>query len=141
MLVKLLKLIKSRKETVALLAVFLALLIAALLVGFKDNIPGIVLSYLAAIVLVFLLTLNWHEVRKFLILLGASIAGFLVFLWLNNAFSALGGTTGDSTILSSLLEFVRVVFFYIIVFICPVCWVVGAGGSVMMFIRRKKTRL
>lgn len=141
MLVKLLNFIKSRKETVALLAVFLALLIAALLVGFKDSITGIVLSYLVAIVLVFLLTLNWQGVKKFLILLGASVAGFFVFLWLSNVLDALGVTSGDGTILSSLLEFLRVVFFYIIVFICPVCWVVGAGGSVMMFIRRKKTRL
>lgn len=140
-MVKLLKLIKSRKETVALLAVFLALLIAALLVGFKDSVTGIVLSYLATIVLVFLLTFNWHEVKKFLILLGASIAGFLVFIWLHNVLDAMGVTTGDGTILSSLLGFVRVVFFYIIVFICPVCWVVGAAGSVMVFIRRKKTRL
>ena len=141
MLEKLLKLIKSRKEAVALVAVFLVLLIAALLVGFKDNIPGIVLSYLAAIVLVFLLTLNWHEVKKFLILLGASVAGFLVFIWLHNVLDALGVTVGDGNILSYLLEFVRVVFFYIIVFICPVCWVVGVAGSAMVFIRRKKTRL
>jgi len=79
---------RNRKTTLIPAAIFCALVIAAILVGVSDNILGIVLCCLAAAVPVIALTLTRQELKKFLILLGASIERLFVFL--HNAFHALG---------------------------------------------------
>ena len=135
MLDKFLTLVRNHKEASALAVLFLALLVAAILAGIVHSILGIVLSYLAASVLVFALTRNWREVKRFLILLGASVAGFFVFLFLH-----LGLDKVDSgiTVLTSVREGLQMVLFYLIAFVCPVCWVVGITGSLMIFLRRRQ---
>ena len=115
--------------------VFLALLIAAIFVGVVTSISGIVLSYLAAAILVFALTRTWQGVKRFLILLGASVVGFFVFLLLHRGLDKIAiGTTASGW----LVEGLQMVLFYLIAFVCPVCWVVGVAGSLMMFLRRRR---
>jgi len=138
---KLWEMIKRRKEAVLWVVVFLALLIAALIVGVKGNIPGIVLSFLSSVALVFAVTRHWHEARKFLLLLGASVVVFLIFIWLYNILYGLGSMIVGVTETSHVPEFLRVVFFYIIVFLCPVCWVVGVAGIIMSFVQKRGTDL
>jgi len=135
MLGKLLILVRNRKGTAVLIAVFLALLIAALIVGVSDSIPGIVLGYMAAIVLVFALTRTWQEVKKFLVLLGASFVAFLLFLFLHNVFYGLGEMTSDIAVLRYLMQFLHILLFCLVVFVCPVFFVAGAVGSVGLFIK------
>jgi len=77
--------------------------------------------------------------KKFLILMGASFAGFFVFVLLHNAFYALTIITSHITVLSRLMEAFHVTSFIIAVFICPIGFVVGAVGSIVLFIRRDKT--
>jgi hypothetical protein len=67
----------NRKATIVLAGVFCAQVLAAILIGVSDNIPGIVLCYLAATIPVIALTLAWRELNKFLILLGATESGSL----------------------------------------------------------------
>jgi len=135
MLTKLLVPIGNRKGTCILIAISFALMIAAIVVGVSNSIPGIILRYVAAIVLAIALTHTWQEVRKFLILLGASFVGFFVFVWLHIAFDSLGEIAGHVTVLSYLIEGFQAVFFFLVAFICPVFFAIGAVGGVMLFIK------
>jgi len=130
----------NRKVTIILAGIFCALLLAAFLIGVSDNIPGIVLCYLAATIPVIALTLAWRELKKFLILLGASIGGFFIFVLLHNGFYALGTITNHIVVLSHLIEALSVVSFCIAVFLCPPAFLVGAVGSIALAIKRRKNQ-
>ena len=119
---------RKRKEVFILAGIFCALVISAIVVGVSDNIPGIVLCYLATVVLVAAPTRIWRKTKRFLILLGASVIGFFAFVFLHNAFA----------ILSHLMEAFHIVFFIIAVFLCPAIFLVGAVGSIVCAIMGRK---
>ena len=127
------------KEVLVPAGVFCALLVAAFLVGISDNVPGLVLCFLAAAVPFVAVTRKWQRMKSFLILLGASLAGFLVFVVLHNAFYAFGVITERIPVFSDLMGFFDAAFFIVAVFICPVGVVVGVVGSVTLFIRRRRS--
>jgi len=139
MLKKFLILKRSRKELSILAAIFCALVTGAALIGVSDNMPGIVLCYLATAVPFVALTCTWRKIKRFLILMAASFAGFFVFVLLHNAFYALTIITSHITMLSRLMEGLHVTSFIVAIFICPIGFVVGAAGSAVLFIRRDKT--
>lgn len=129
---------RRRKEMFVLAGTFCALIIIAILVGVGDNMPGIVLCYLAAITLVIALTRTWKKPRKFLILMGSSVIAFFSFVVLHNLFYALAIITSDTAALSYSMAVLEVVFFIIAIFLCPAAFLVGAVGSVVFAIRGKK---
>jgi len=78
------------------------------------------------------------RVEKFLILLGASIESLFVFL--HNAFYALGIITNHVAVLSRLMEALSVASFCIAVFLCPPAFLVGAVGSIVLTIKRQRRK-
>jgi len=76
--------------------------------------------------------------KKFLLLTGASAAGFFVFVFLHNAFYAISTVTGDIMILNYLIEGLGVVFFITAVFICSLGFLTGMVGSIVLFIKKRK---
>ena len=76
--------------------------------------------------------------KKYLILTGASAAGFFVFALLHNIFYALEQVTGHVTILSYLMKTLEVIFFLIAIFACPIGFLVGAIGIIVMFNKKRK---
>ena len=76
--------------------------------------------------------------KKFLVLAGASAAGFFVSVALHNAFYALGVITKHITVLSRLMEALHVVFFFLAIPVCPLGFLVGAAGSIVLFIKERK---
>jgi len=128
----------NRKATIILAGVFCALLLAAFLIGVSDNIPGIVLCYLAATIPVIAMVYTWQEVKKYLILLGASAGGFFIFVVLHNGFYALGTITNHIAVLSHVIEALSVASFCIAVFLCPAAFLVGAVGITVLSIRRRR---
>ena len=76
--------------------------------------------------------------KKYLILTGASAAGFFVFALLHNIFYALEQVTGHVTILSYLMKTLEVIFFLIAIFACPIGFLVGAIGTIVMFNKKRK---
>ena len=76
--------------------------------------------------------------KKYLILTGASAAGFFVFALLHNIFYALEQVTGHITILSYLMKAFEVIFFLIAIFACPIGFLVGAIGTIVMFYKKRK---
>jgi len=98
--------------------------------------PFIIFSLLG-IVLIFL-TLKQRvagTLKKFLILTGSSAAGFFVFVFLHNMFYGLAIITNQIPILSFIMEILHIAFFIIAIFICPLGFMIGAIGSIIIFIK------
>lgn len=101
--------------------------------------PFIVFSLLG-IVLIFLTVKEKVEgmLKKFLILTGASSAGFFVFIFLHNAFYALATITSHITVLNYLMEILHIVFFFIAIPVCPLAFLVGVVGTIVLFVKKRK---
>jgi hypothetical protein len=131
---------RKRKEVFILAGVFCALIISAVVIGISDNTPGIVLCYLAFVVLAVAPTRTWRKTRRFLILLGASALGFLVFVVLHNAFYALTMLTSHIVALSHVMTAFHVICFVIAIFLCPATFLVGAVGSIACAVMGRRKR-
>jgi len=131
----------SRKLTLVLFATGGVLLSAAFVVGISDNWLGILLCYGAAAAVILAFAHGWRGLRRFLVLLGASLVGFPVCVVLHNLFYGLGELAAGIIILSPLLEFLHAVFFLIAVLVCPAGFLIGAVGSIVIGIKYFKKRL
>lgn len=129
---KFLVLIGSRKWVLIPAALSCVLLVIAFFIGISDNIPGIVLVYLAVAVLFVALVRNWRESKKFLILMGASLVGFFVFVLLHNALYGL-----IYVLMLGRPELDESFFFILAVIVCPVGFLVGLAGSIALLVTRK----
>lgn len=76
--------------------------------------------------------------KKFFLLTGASATGFFLFVLLHNAFYALGTVSSHIPVLGLLVEFLQVAFFLMAIFACPLGFVVGAAGSMVLTIKRRR---
>lgn len=103
--------------------------------------PFLIFSLLGA-VLIFL-TIKGKvkgKLKKFLILTGVSAAGFFVGILLHNFLYALAIIASHIVILKYIFEFLHVTFFIVATFICPLGFLIGATGSVVLFIKKRKSR-
>ena len=75
---------------------------------------------------------------KHTLLCGASSTGLVLFSVLHNAFYALAELTADSPLLSQSMDVLEVATFILGVLVCPVAFVVGAVGVVVLLIRARK---
>ena len=128
----------------ALVGVFIVIVCLFVIPVFRDLLRGSLL-FLSPIVVFFLLgaALVFFTVKervggmpkKFLLLTGASAVGFLLFVLLHNAvyglfihfFGADFWNGGDEP-----------VFFVIAIFVCPLGFLVGAVGSIVLAIRQHR---
>ncbi|MCK4805719.1 MAG: hypothetical protein KAS91_00845 [Candidatus Pacebacteria bacterium] len=101
--------------------------------------PFIIFSLLG-IILIFLALKQEVKgaLKRFLILTGISATGFFIFVFLHNMFYGLGVITNQIPILSFVMEILGITCFIIAIFICPLGFVIGAGGSIIMFINKKR---
>ncbi|HEY59952.1 MAG TPA: hypothetical protein G4N92_04620 [Anaerolineae bacterium] len=71
--------------------------------------------------------------RKFFLLSsGFSSAGFLLCVVLHNLFYALGTITENLVILNKIINFLGVAFFFVAIIICPVGFIVGMVGTLII---------
>ena len=125
--------------TLVLLAVGALSAIAAIVIGIDDNPPGILLAFLAAVALILAFAHPWRTARKYMYLLLASVLGIVLFIILNvtSDLIAQNPTTPESLktlIQSPACEALTVVFAMIL----PAAFIVGAIGSIAMFIRNRR---
>lgn len=100
-------------------------------------IPAFVFFILGILLLVAVLKGGVLETKKkFLLLTGASAAGFFAFVILHNLFYALAEMASSIGLLSSALEVVHAAFFLISVIVCPLGFIVGAIGSIVLLARK-----
>jgi hypothetical protein len=100
--------------------------------------PFIIFSLLG-IVLIFL-TLKKRikgALRKFLLLTGVSAVGFFIFVVLHNAFYALGTITGHIVLLNYLTEILHVAAFITAILICPLGFLIGMVGVIVIDIKKR----
>jgi uncharacterized membrane protein (UPF0136 family) len=129
----------NRKMTLILLAICGLLAIAAAAVGIDDNPPGILLAFLAATAFVLAFVHPWRTARKFIFLLLASVLGFVLFVILSIIFDSVAQNPATSGALQELMQSPAFdTLNLIIALICPAAFIVGAIGSVVMFIRSRR---
>ncbi len=101
--------------------------------------PFVIFSLLGGLLIFLTLKEKIEEkLKKLLILTGASAAGFFVFVLLHNVFYALGVIASSIAILRYLMEILHVTFFLIAIFICPLGFLIGAIGSIIVLVKRKR---
>ena len=129
----------NRIRTFTLLVICGLLAIAAAAVGIDDNLPGILLAYLAATAFVLAFVHPWRSARKFMFLLLASVLGFVLFVILNIIFDSVAQDPATSSALRDLMQSPAInALNLIIALIFPAAFIVGAVGSVAMFIRNRR---
>ena len=128
----------NRIKTLILLLICGLSSIAAAAVGINDNPPGILLAFLAATAFVLAFVHPWRTARQFRFLLYASVLGLALFAILNNLFAAVAHNSVTAGALQNLLQGLAVAAFFLATLICPAAFIVGAVGSVAMFIRSRR---
>ena len=108
----------QRRRTLLFLVICGALAAAAGVVGVDDDLPGQSLAWLSAIALVLAFVHPWRTSRRFLLLIGASVLGFVVFAVLSAVMENAGVGGGG-------------VFFLLALFLCPAAVLVGITGAVV----------
>ena len=130
---------RNRITTFILLAICGLLAIAAVAVGIEDNLPGILLAFLAATAFVLAFAHTWRTARKFMFLLLASVLGLVLFVILNIILDTVAQNPATSDALQDLIQSpASDALNLIIAMICPAAFIVGAVGSVAMFIRNRR---
>jgi len=113
-----------------LLATAVVSLSAGLLVGVSDNLPGILLVYMASIAVVLAYALRFRTQRQYERLLLYSVAGFAVTAILHNVFEAAASVAGAAW-LRAVGGGIGAAFFLIAVLLCPAGFLVGLVGSIV----------
>jgi hypothetical protein len=129
----------NRKMTLILLAICGLLAVAAATVGIDDNLPGVLLAFLAATAFVIAFVHPWRTARKFMFLLLASVLGFVLYIILNIVLDTAAQNPATAGALQALLQSPVVdAFSIVIAMICSAAFIVGAVGSVAMFKRNRR---
>jgi hypothetical protein len=128
----------------ALVAAFAALILTVLFPDVLDLFRPVFLSLMALCFLLglalLILSVRWKQrtlLRAFWILAGASTAGFAVGSVLHNAFYALATVTGKWPILNAAMEVLEGAFFLIATLLCPLAFLVGTVGAIVLIVRRR----
>jgi uncharacterized membrane protein (UPF0136 family) len=122
---------RGRILSFALLGLCVILGVIAALVGIADNPPGLVLAFLASCAFITAFIHHWRRSRTFLYFVLAALGGFIVAVFLHNAFEALGTLTEKSAFFSGLFNGLGGVFFFLAIFLCPAGFLVGLVGLVV----------
>jgi hypothetical protein len=128
-----------------LVAAFVALILTVLFPDAHDFFRPVFLSLTALCFLLglalLLLSVRWKQrtlLRTFWILAGASTAGFALGSVLHNVFYALAEITGQWPILSTAMGVLEVAFFLIAILLCPVAFLVGTVGAIVLIVRQSR---
>ena len=126
-------------KTFILLLVCGLLAIAAATVGIDDNLPGVLLAFLAATAFVLAFVHPWRTAKKFVLLLLASVLGFVLYIALNIVLDIAAQDPATAGALQYLLQSPVVeASSVIIAILCPAAFIVGAVGAVVMFISNRR---
>lgn len=76
------------------------------------------------------------RLKKFLLLTGASAMGFFAGVILHNVFYALAIVAKEITVLKYIFEGLHVFFFLVAIPICPIAFLVGIIGSIVLLVKK-----
>ena len=127
----------GRKVSLIFFAAGIVLTALSLAVGISDNPTGIFLLYTGITLLMLGFVHRWRSVKRFLMLTGISLAGFVLFAVAHNGMYAFGIMAADIAVLRQILGIFGGIFFLIAVILCPVGILVGGVGSIITLISGK----
>jgi hypothetical protein len=125
----------------ALIAVFVLILCFFFIEPFSELLEGselflspfIIFFLLGIALLVFTLREKVEGLLKaFFLLAAASATGVFVFVLLHNGFYALASVSGNIPVLGTGLEFLHAAFFIVALIVCPLGFLTGAVGSIVL---------
>ncbi len=126
--------LKRQQKTLAWL-VFVVLVIAVIFIGL-DNVPGIILGFLAPLLLGFMLTRGWRKIRSFLILFAVCLVGIMFLSFFHEFVFGLVMMSGEiSAWQKPALDVFHMVISLVVAFACPVGMLIGLVGSLVLFVR------
>ena len=126
----------------ALIAIFLFILGQFFIPVIREFFRGseiflipIIIFFLLGVLLIFLTLKEKTKsvLGKFLLLTGFSAAGFFLFIFLHNIFYGLEIMVADIFILNNLVNILGIIFFITAIFLCPLGFIVGLSGSLILF--------
>jgi len=129
-----------QKSTLAVVILAVLLIIRGLIISSTYNSLAVTLLYLGIAIFVIAYVYRWRDPLRFLILICVSTVGFPLFVFLHNAFYALGEISKNVYLLKSIFEILHVVSFIIAVGFCPTGLVIGIIGLVVTLLLRWKKR-
>lgn len=102
-------------------------------------VPFIIFSLLGVLLIFLILKQDIQgKLRKYLLLTGVSATSFFIFIFLYNIFYGLGIIASNIILLKNLMEILHTIFFIIALFICPLMFLIGSIGSIIIFIKMRK---
>jgi riboflavin transporter FmnP len=127
-----------RVKTIILLVLCISSAIGAVVIGIDDNLPGIVLAFLAALSFILAFVHPWRTARKFLRLLLAAVLGLILFVVVNILIDT---AVQNPTTPLALRELTDSPAFetmsIIIIMILPAAILIGIVGWIVMVIRSR----
>jgi hypothetical protein len=129
---------RNRMRTAQLLAACVALAIGAAAVGIDDNLPGLLMGFLAAVALVLAVVHPWRSEEQYRYLLWGSLAGSMVLAFMHEGFEALAHGAAEPGAVQMSLSGFAVVCFLVVVVLGPPAFVVGLTGTIALAIRRRR---
>jgi hypothetical protein len=127
----------------ALVAAFAALILTVLFPDVLDFFRPLFLSLLTLCFLLglalLILSVRWKArtwLRTFWILTGTSTVGAALGSVLHNVFYALATLTDTWPILSAAMKVLEAAFFVIATLLCPIAFLVGTVGAIVIIVRR-----
>lgn len=128
----------NRRRTYVLLAVCAAFGLGAPSVGIDDNMPGLLLGFLAAAAFVLAAAHPWRSEAQYRALLWGSLAGSIVLAFVHEGFAAVAHATTGPGALQTLFSALAVFCFLVVVLLGPPAFVVGLIGTVVLAIRNRR---
>ena len=102
-------------------------------------VPFVIFSLLGVLLVFLILKQDIQgKLRKYLLLTGISAISFFIFIFLHNIFYALAEISNDIIILKYPMKVLEVTSFITAIFICPLIFLIGAIGSIMIFIKMRE---
>ncbi len=130
---------RNRIKTLTFLAICGLFAITSSVLGIDDNPPGVLLALLAAVAFILAFAHPWQTARKFLFLLLASVLGFVFFIILNIISDSIVQNPASPSALQNLIQSpANETLSLIFTMLCSAAFIVGAVGSVAMFIRGRR---
>ena len=114
---------------IGVLGVILAFVVDSLA---PDTWAHSVLLWVGSTALVLAFTHTWRQARKFVILLLASAAGLILFVYLHGVFYRLAEVSADVVAVSRVATSLEILSFLVAVLLCPAGILVGAAGAVWL---------
>lgn len=131
----------NRRVSLVFLALAVAFLIAATIVGINDNLPGIGLAMLASLAALLALVHPWRSEPPFRHLLWGSLAALVPCGVLAGLLETVARSLHPASALQIVMQTLSVGLFFVMLFVLPPAFLIGFFGTVVMHVQGHRGRV